>query len=85
MAERGLSKEQRKYYALACVRKGARLPTRAECESYKAWWRGQEKWDWGKAQMREVIALCDATELTLPQKAKLIRSTPRRSLRGRTS
>ena len=62
MAERGLSKEQRRYYALACARKGARLPTRAECEDFKAF-RKDWDWDWGKAQMREVMALCDADRM----------------------
>ena len=62
MKKNGISKDQRKYFAVACARKGARLPTKTECENYRAWYKANNAGGkWGKAEIREVIALCRST------------------------
>jgi hypothetical protein len=59
MTKHGLSRGQRRYYALACARKGVRLPTKAECEDYKAFRKSIDYWSKGDEQpLREVKALC---------------------------
>jgi len=50
MAQHGLSKEQRKHFVLACVRKGAQLPTLADCKDFRAS-------GWEKAHLREIKSL----------------------------
>jgi len=44
MSKHGLSKAQRGYFAAACVRKGARLPTRAECKEREEFLKMWKMW-----------------------------------------
>jgi hypothetical protein len=58
MKKHGIRRSKREQFILACVRKGARLPTKVECERQ---WAFNRTWnircDYGRAEMRELLAL----------------------------
>jgi hypothetical protein len=62
MKKHGIRKASREQFILACVRKGARLPTKAQCESFRAFHSVTAR-DLGKAEMPELLALIQTSRL----------------------